>query len=50
MTCRDDAIEFASEPSADPSSGAPAWKILIADDDKAVHAVVRLALANLTVA
>jgi CheY-like chemotaxis protein len=50
MTCRDDAIEFASEPNADTSSGAPAWKILIADDDKAVHSVVRLALANLTVA
>lgn len=49
MTCGDDAIEFANEPNRD-ASGASAWKILIADDDKAVHAVVRLALANLTVA
>jgi len=44
----DGAIEFASEPGAE-SGGALAWKILIADDDRAVHAVMRLALADVTV-
>lgn len=50
VTCSDDAIEFASEGPGDASDGPPAWKILIADDDEAVHAVVRLALADVTIA
>lgn len=50
MTCNNDAIAFASEAPEGESGSALAWKILIADDDKSVHSVIRLALEGVTVA
>lgn len=45
----DGGIDFADDVRA-PESEAPAWKILIADDNRSVHEVLRLALGALTVA
>jgi CheY-like chemotaxis protein len=44
----DEAIEFADEGDESASSGA-SWKILIVDDDRSVHAVIKLALAGLKI-
>ena len=44
----DDILTFADElPAAGPNPGSP-WKILIADDDPAVHLVTKLALGDFT--
>ena len=45
MSRNDDELVFAGEPAA-KAAQAQMWKVLIADDDKAIHAVTKLSLGS----
>jgi hypothetical protein len=42
----DDLLIFADENPSDENLNSDSWKVLVADDEKAVHLVTKLALGD----
>jgi len=45
----DDLLSFSDEPDTSPTTGIPAWQILIVDDEPDVHQATLLALKGITI-